>query len=448
MGFWDTIKTHAGAQFLDVIEWTDDTRNTIVYRFPTFQKAITDNSKLIVREGQAAVFVSEGRMSDVFGPGSYKLDTSNTPILTFFKTIAYQLENPYKGEVYFVSTRQFTENPWGTPNPIVMRDAEFGMIRLRGHGVYSFRVTDPAEFIRQIVGTDGLFTTNEIAGQLKKKLVQALADSIGQSKLSVLDLAARYMDLGDEIRERMNPTFQSSYGITLTDFTIVNLTLPEEVEKALDTRTKMGVLGDLDAYTKLKSAEAIDTAARNPGIAGAAMGMGVGFGMGNVMGNTMAAGAGHGGAFNPHTGLSGGGPAAAPPPLPSSATTYHYNGPGGAAQLSLADVVSRIAADRAGNHLLWAAGWPGWKSWSDVPEVASQVPPAPAPAASTFHYNGPSGQGEKSTAEIARLLAADPSGRHLVWKQGMSGWESATDVAEIAAAMSAGGPPPIPPPLP
>lgn len=450
MGFWDTLKQHAGAQFLDVIEWTDDTRDTVVYRFPVFNQAITDNSKLVVREGQACVFVSEGKLSDVFGPGTYTLDTRNTPIVSFFKSIAYSMEYPYKGDIYFVSTRQFTEMPWGTPNPIVMRDAEFGMIRLRGHGIYTFRVTDPANFLQQVVGTDGLFTTKEIAGQLKRKLVQALADSIGQSKIPVLDLAARYMDFGDQIRDRMNPTFQTSYGITLTDFTIVNLTLPEEVEKALDTRTKMGVLGDLNAYTKLKAADAIQTAAANPGIAGAAMGMGVGFGMGNSMGHHMTAAAGGPGQFNPQVGLHGGG-GGAPPPLPAAAQ-YHYNGPSGQLQAGADDIVRRITADRNAKHMVWQAGWPSWREWSDVPEIAGQVPPMPAapPVPNvSFHYHGPGGDGEKTLSEIMGILRSDPDGAHMLWKAGFASWTPAQDVPEVKAAMAnQPPPPPAPPPLP
>ena len=278
MSLWNTLKQHAGAQFLDLIEWLDNTKDTVVWRFPVFNQAITDKSKVVVREGQAAVFVSEGRLSEVFTPGTYTLDTKNTPIASFFTSIAYSLNYPYKGDVYFVSMRQFTDNGWGTATPIMMRDAEFGPVRIRAYGIYSFKVTDPATFLRQLVGTEGLFTTDEIAGQLKRKLVSGLADTIGQAKIPVLDLAANYMDLADKLRDRLNPDFLTSYGITLTDFTISSISLPEEVEKALDTRTKMGVLGNLDAYAKLTmteaSAQAMKTAAGNPGMGGMAMSAG------------------------------------------------------------------------------------------------------------------------------------------------------------------------------
>jgi len=450
MSIWNTLTQHAKSQFLEVIEWLDDSNDTIVYRFPVFNQKITDKSKLVVREGQAAVFISEGQLSDVFGPGTYSLDTRNAPIVSFFQSIAYKLNYPYKGDVYFINTKIFRENRWGTANPFMMRDAEFGPVRVRAFGIYSFRVTDPATFLRQVVGTDGLFTTDEINGQLKRQVVSGLATAIGQARIPVLDLAANYMDLGDSIRDKLNPRFVESYGITLANFTIENISLPPEVEKALDTRSKMGVLGDLNAYTQLKAADAIQTAAANPGIGGAGIGMGVGFGMGNAMGGMMgnAMNQPQGGAFNPHAGMQGG-PAPAPPPLPQE-QRLHYNGPSGQAQLTPAEIAQRVAADRSGNHMVWAPGWPAWKAWTDTPEVASLVPPAPAapppiPGADTrFHYHGPAGQGELSVAEIVAAVKAEPDAAHNVWKAGFDGWRPAKDVPEIAAALSAG--PPAPPP--
>lgn len=445
MGLWDTLKQHAGAQFLDVIEWLDDTNNTIVYRFPIFNQAITDKSKLVVREGQAAVFVHEGVLSEVFGPGTYTLDTRNGPITSFFSSIAYGLNYPYKGDVYFISTRQFTENRWGTSNPVMMRDAEFGPVRIRAFGIYSFRVTDGATFIKQIVGTDGLFTTDEITGQLKRKLVSGLADTIGKARIPVLDLAASYMDLGDQLRDRMNPAFAEAYGITLTDFTIENISLPENVEKALDDRSRMGVLGNLGAYQQLQAADAIQTAAANPGLGGAGIGMGVGFGMGNMMGAQMT-GAMQGGPFNPHQGMQGG-PAPMPPPMPA-AVKYHYHGPSGQAELTRDEVVARVAADRNGNHQLWQAGWPGWKSYKDVAEIVGALPPLPPPPVAaanvSFHYHGPGGNGEKTLAEVVALLKADPDGGHHLWQAGWPGWKPAKEVPEVLQALAAAAPPPPP----
>lgn len=446
MGLWDTLKKHAGAQFLEVIDWLDDSKDTLVFRYPTFNQAITDNSKLVVREGQASVFVAEGRLSDVFGPGTYNLDTRNAPVLRFFQSIAYKLEEPYKGDVYFVSTRQFTENGWGTATPIMLRDAEFGPVRIRAYGVFSYRITDPGTFLRQIVGTDGLFTTDEINGQLKKKLVGSLAQVIGKARIAILDLAAHYQDLGDQLRDQLNPTFQESYGITLTDFTIQSISLPEEVEKALDTRTKMGVLGNLDAYTQLKAADAIEIAAKNPGMGGLGASMGVGFGLGNQIGAQMGRAQQGGGQFDPNQGMQGPPPAPPPPPQPE---VWHTTGPAGQAQLTLAELVARISADRNGAHMVWKAGFPAWKSWKDVPEIVSQLPPPaaappPLPGGQPYHYNGPAGQGTKSLDEVVAAVRQHPGGTHHVWQSGWSGWKKAQEVPEIAGRLD-DGPPPLPP---
>ncbi len=447
MGFWDRLTGQAAAQFLDVIQWLDGSNDTIVYRFPIYDQAITDKSKVIVREGQAAVFIAEGQLSDVFAPGTYTLDTPNSPILSFFKTIAYGMNNPYKGDILFVNTKQFADNGWGTPAPIPMRDPEFGPVRVRAFGNFSYRVTDPAKFIRQIVGTDGLFTTDEINGQLKKKLVSEFAASLGQSQIALLDLVGSYPALGDKLKDIVGAKFEDMYGLSLTDVTVVNVGLPPEVEKALDERSKMGVLGNLDQYTKLKAAEAIGDAAKNQGMGGAGMGMGVGMGMGNMMAAAMS------GMAQPH---AGGG---APPPPPGPAT-FHYHGPSGQAQLTAAQIAEKVAADRTGAHSVWAAGWPGWKPWAEVPEIAGLVPPAapppppmappppaaaappPPPAAATFHYNGPGGAGEKSLADVVAAVKADPGAAHHVWQPGWPAWKGAAEVPEIAAQL--GGPPPAP----
>ncbi len=451
MGIWDRITGQASAQFLDVIQWLDDSNDTLVYRFPIYDQAITDQSKVIVREGQSAVFVAEGRLSDVFAPGTYSLDTPNSPVLSFFKSIAYGMQNPYKGDILYTSTRQFTDNGWGTQNPFMMRDAEFGMVRVRAFGTYSFRVIDPATFIRQVVGTDGLFTTDEITGQLKKKLVSSFATAVGQARIPVLDLVASYEALGEQVRAGIDPKFREDYGITLTDLTVGNISLPKEVEAALDTRSKMGILGDLNAYTKLKSADAIEAAARNTGMGGAGMGMGMGMGMGAAVAGQMTGGGGSG-VFNPHQGMQSSS-GAVPPPVPSS-QRFHYNGSGGQAELSVDEIVARVVADRTGQHLLWAPGFPAWKPWSEVEAVSTKVPPAaaappPLPGASTFHYHGPDGASELSAADIAAAVGAAPDESHLVWKTGWSGWKPANEVDEIASLLD--GPPPVPegpPPIP
>lgn len=441
MSIWNFLKPHATAQFLDLIEWVDDSNDTLVWRFPVFNKAITDKSKLVVREGQAAVFVSEGQISEVFGPGTHNLDTKNIPILAFFQSIAYQFNYPYKGDIYFLSTRQFLDQTWGTTGPIMMRDPEFGAVRIRSHGVFGYQVTEASTFLRQIVGTDGLFTTDEINGQLKKKLVAALAETLGESDIAVLDLAAQYMNFGEVLIEKISPVFQKEYGLTLTDFTIGNITLPETVEEALDARTKMGVLGNLDAYTQMQVADSVSDAAKNPGIGGAGVGMGVGFGMGNQMSHMMASSQGAG-TFDPHTGLKSG----------DASQSYHYKGDGDQEELAAAEVASRIATDRGGKHLVWQPGWEEWKPWSEVPELAGLVPPEieeppPLPDApgDEWHYSGPEGTDELTADEIRARVSAAPDAKHHVWKKGWEAWRAVSEVPELATDSDDEEPPPPPP---
>ena len=349
MGFWNHVK----AQFLDVIEWTDDSRDTLVYRFPVFNQAITDKSRLIVRESQAAVFVSEGKLSEVFGPGTYELSSRNQPIWTFFESIKYALDYPYKGDIYFVSTHQFTHQKWGTAKPFTTMDPQIGPVRVRAFGIYSFRVTDPAQFLKEVVGTDGLFTTDEINGQLRDKLVSAFITAIAQSKLPILELAAHYMEVGEALCKQMSPWFEEHYGLTLTDYTVSNVSLPAEVEKMLDKRSSMGLLGDMSAFTQFQAAQALEAAAENPGggVGAGLMNAGIGLAMGNVMGSQLQS----------------------PPPPPLN--TLHYNGPGGQAQLSHAEIAQRVQADPSASHHVWSAGWSGWKTWNEVPEIAGLVPP-------------------------------------------------------------------------
>ncbi len=439
MGLWDRLRQHAGAQLLEVIDWTDDTRDTLVYRYPTFNQAITDKSKVVVREGQVCVFVAEGQLSEVFEPGTHTLDTNNAPIMRFFQSIVYKLEEPYKGDIYFMNTRQFMDNGWGTSSPLMMRDAEFGPVRLRAHGIFSYRITNPATFLRQVVGTDGLFTTDEINGQLKRKLQGSLAQVVGQSQLAVLDLASNYQNLGDQLRDTMNPGFVESYGITLTDFTIQSITLPAEVEKALDSRTKMGVLGDMGTYTQMKAADAIETAAANPGVGGVGASMGVGFGLGNQIGQTMA-----------QAGTAPAAPAAAPatPPPAPSLSQFHYAGPGGqSGPHGVEEVVRRVVAEPDARHVVWQAGWPSWKPASDVPEIAAQLPavPPPPPGAAVYHYAGPDGQSKKSVGEIVAAIRQAPEAKHHVWQKGWAMWKPALDVEEIKQELEGDEPPPPPP---
>ncbi len=269
------------SQFIDVIEWTDSSQNTMVHRYDMNGKEIMMGAQLTVRESQVAVFVNEGQLADIFQPGRYELTTSNMPIMTALKSWKFGFKSPFKSDVYFVNTKQFLDRKWGTSNPVMMRDAEFGMIRIRAFGVFAFRVKDPEVFLKEVFGTNGMFTAEDVEGQIKRTLISGLSDAIAESKIPALDLAANYQELSAFVQKALNPQVET-LGLTLTGFVIENISLPEDVEKALDKRTSMGIAGDLNKYTQYQAAEAMREAANNPG--GGMAGMGVGLGAGAAMG--------------------------------------------------------------------------------------------------------------------------------------------------------------------
>lgn len=292
MGILDAIRT----QFIEVIEWLDDSGNTMLYRFPVQDQEIKNGARLTVRESQAAVFVFQGQIADVFPPGLYTIDGGNTPILTKLGAWKHGFTSPFKSEVYFVNTKQFTDLKWGTPNPVMMRDSDFGMVRLRAFGIYSIRVADPRAFIKEIAGTNGRFETEDIEGQLRRTLVSGFSDAVAESKIAALDLAANYDELGGVLRNKLDQEFKS-FGLDLTKFVIENISLPPEVEAAMDKRTSMGVIGDVNRYAQFQAADAMRDAANNPsGGAGLGAGLGAGFAVGNAMagalGNAMNQGGG------------------------------------------------------------------------------------------------------------------------------------------------------------
>lgn len=287
MGF---IKNIVTSQLIDVIEWTDGSANTMVHKYDMNGKEIMMGAQLTVRESQNAVFVNEGQLADVFGPGRYELSTQNMPVLTALKAWKFGFNSPFKSDVYFVNTKQFMDRKWGTANPVMMRDAEFGMIRIRAFGSYSFRVKDAAAFMKECFGTASLFTVEGVEGQIKSIVVSGLSDAIAQSKIPALDLAANYTELSDYVLQTLNPKVEK-LGLTLCQFVIENISLPEEVEKSIDKRTSMGVVGDLNKYTQFQAAEAMREAANNPGgMAGMGVGMGAGMGMGQMFSQAFGAG--------------------------------------------------------------------------------------------------------------------------------------------------------------
>jgi membrane protease subunit (stomatin/prohibitin family) len=351
-------------ELIDIVEWLDNSQDTIVHRFERHNNEIKNGAKLIVRESQAAVFVNEGQIADIFKlAGTYDLRTQNLPILSTLKGWKYGFESPFKAEVYFVNLRQFTDNKWGTMNPIMLRDAEFGPVRLRAFGTYAFRVADPAAFVKQIVGTNARFRTDGITEQLRNLIMSEFADTLGESKIPALDLAANYNELGGFIRSKIGPSI-AEYGLELTAFNVENISLPPEVEKVLDQRTSMGIVGDLGKYMQFNAAQSMGNPASGAGGAmGQTMGMGAGFAMGQQMAQQMAAG------------VSGGGVGgAAPPPLPSAGAAVFFVGLDGKQAgpfdlATLGQMASRGQLTR--ETLVWKQGMPGWLAAGAVVELGS-----------------------------------------------------------------------------
>lgn len=372
MGLWDRVK----GELIDIIEWLDDSPDTLVYRFERRGNEIKYGAQLVVREGQSAVFVNEGQLADVFPPGTYTLQTQNLPILSTLKGWKYGFESPFKAEVYFVSTRQYTDLKWGTKNPVMMRDPEFGPVRLRAFGSYAMRAKEPADVIREIVGTDGHFSTGDITDQLRNLVVSRFTDVVAESDLAVLDLAANYDEFGGMLEEKMQPEF-AEYGLELTKLLIENISLPPAVEEALDKRTSMGVIGNLGAYTQYQAAQAMEKAAENPdGMASGGMGMGMGFAMANQMGQAMSQGQQQGQQGQPQ----------APPPPPAAyhvAVNGETTGP-----FDLNTLKGKAKQGEFGRDaMVWKQGMSGWTKAGEVPELQQQVfgavpppPPPPPPA--------------------------------------------------------------------
>ena len=363
-------------QFIDVIHWTDDTRDTMVWRFERHGHEIKYGAKLTVREGQAAVFVHEGQLADVFTPGLYMLETNNMPIMTTLQHWDHGFQSPFKSEIYFVNTTRFNDLKWGTKNPIIARDPEFGPVRLRAYGTYSVRVTDPARFLQEIVGTDGEFTMDEISFQIRNIIVQEFSRVLASSGIPVLDMAANTADLGKLVASAIAEPV-AAYGLAIPELYIENISLPPAVEAALDKRTSMGLAGDLGKFTQYSAAEAMTAAASNP--AGGGMAAGLGAGMGMAMANQMAQPG--------RSGPWGAAPSApaAPPPPPSPEKVWHLaeNGEtsGPFSRASLGRMVSQGTLTR--ETYVWTAGQDGWKRAEDVAELARlfTILPPPPPGA-------------------------------------------------------------------
>ncbi|MEM7296233.1 MAG: SPFH domain-containing protein [Pseudomonadota bacterium] len=358
-------------QFIDVIHWTDDTRDTMVWRFEREGHEIKYGAKLTVREGQAAVFVHEGQLADVFTPGLYMLETNNMPVMTSLQHWDHGFRSPFKSEIYYVNTTRFTNLKWGTKNPIMCRDPEFGPVRLRAFGTYSIRVVDPAKFLTEIVGTDGEFTADEITYQIRNIIVQEFSRAIAASGIPVLDMAANTGDVSRLVAQAINPKI-AAYGLSLPELYIENISLPAAVERALDARTSRGIAGNLDEHLKWKAAEAMG----QPSAGADAMGLGMGAAIGAQMGAQVAG----------PWGAAAAQQAPATPPPPPVEHVWHIakagetTGPFSKAEMGKMAQNGRLTRE---THV-WTAGQDGWKTADEVAELAQLftiLPPPPPPGA-------------------------------------------------------------------
>ena len=366
MGLFDEIKKKLSHEFIDIVEWLDNTNDTIVHRFERYQNEIKNGAKLIVREGQTAVFVNEGQLADVFTPGTYTLNTKNLPILATLKGWKYGFNSPFKAEVYFVNTRLFTDEKWGTKNPITLSDERFGLVEIRAFGTYSFRISDAGKFVVDVVGTDSNFTNYEVNEHLKSLIATRFTDTVGEANIP---------ELSETCQEVMQPEF-GRVGIELEKFYIENVSMPEELKKEIFEYSRLEKL-DMTKLAQFKAAKAMEAAAKNEGgTAGAGMGMGMGFVLAQQMGNMMNPGMQQQVQPQPVA-------AAVPPPMPTP-MQYFYAVDGQQQGPVSFEVLKGLFANRTINRdsLVWRQGLENWSALKDVEELkvllgGSTPPPLP-----------------------------------------------------------------------
>lgn len=298
-------------ELIEIIEWTDDSRDTLSYRWPDNDAEIKNGAQLIVRESQTVQFVYLGQFGDTFGPGKHTLTTENIPILTTLKGWKYGFNSPFKADVYFVNTRLFTGNKWGTTNPVMMRDNDFGIVRARAFGTYDFRITDPRLFLKEVAGSDQHFRLDEFADTMRSRIISLFSEALAQAKIPVLDVAARYSEVGGALLPLINPVTTAKYGIELTTFVLENVSLPPEVEGAIDKRSSMAAVGSLNDYVKFQMAQGMAGGESGGGAGGFAAEMAVGMAMAQQMMQQP------GGVLGPQATPPAAGPT--PPPLPAAA---------------------------------------------------------------------------------------------------------------------------------
>ncbi|MCE3225864.1 MAG: putative virion core protein (lumpy skin disease virus)-like protein [Bacteroidetes bacterium] len=362
MGLFDKIKN----EFIDIIEWLDNTNDTIVWKFPRYQNEIKMGAKLTVRESQVAVFMNEGKIADVFQPGMHTLQTQNMPIMSTLKGWKYGFNSPFKADIFFVSTKQFIDQKWGTKNPITLSDPRFGFIELRSFGSFAFRVTDAAKFIKEIAGTDENFSTEEVTNQLKSLIVTKFTDAVGEGNIPVEKFAANMEELSKLGHDKLNNDF-TEYGLTITKFLVENVSMPEELKKEIFNYSRLNAI-DMNKLAQFNTANAIKDAAKNEGLGGAGIGMGVGMGMGNMMSNMMT---GMNNNAQNNMGMN------TPPPI----IQFHVVVNGAqAGPFNLQQLQQMAAAGQLTRAtMVWKAGLANWATAESQPELASLFMNTPPP---------------------------------------------------------------------
>ncbi len=330
MGLMDFIK----GELIEIIEWTDDSRDTLSYRWPDDDKEIKNGAQLIVRESQIAQFVYLGQFGDTFQPGKHTLVTENIPVLSTLKGWKYGFNTPFKADVYYVNTRLFTGNKWGTSNPVMMRDADFGIVRARAFGTYDFRIVEPKLFLKEVAGSDQHFRLDEFADTMRSRIISLFSEAIAESKIPVLDVATRYSELGEALLPLINPVTTTKYGIEFASFVIENVSVPPEVEAAIDKRSSMAAVGNLNDYVKFQMAQGMGTGTGG-GAGGFATEMAVGMAMAQQMMQQQ------GGVLAPQATPG----AAVPPPLPTQQAAAAA--PAAAALLTPADAAKELGVAEA-----------------------------------------------------------------------------------------------------
>ena len=373
MGLFDKIR----GEFIDIIEWVDESRDTLVWKFPRYQNEIKMNAKLTVRESQVAIFMNEGKIADVYQPGMHTLTTQNMPVLTTLRGWKYGFNSPFKVDVYYVSTRQFPDLKWGTKNPITLEDARFGFVEFRAFGNYSIRVTDAVKFLTEVAGTNPEFDTASIQEQLRTWVVREITDALGESGIPIEKIAGNVNELSELVQGKVSERF-GRYGITIHDFRLENVNMPDELKKEIFELSRLNKI-DINKLAQMKAAKSIEKAAENQGgTMGAGMGMGMGFGMGSMMTNMMGGMMNPGQQQNQQSGNSN------MPPPPPPVTQYHVaeggkqHGPFSLEQVGQLISQGQLKQD----SMMWKAGLAAWVKANEIPEVVtlfSNTPPPPPP---------------------------------------------------------------------